>query len=103
MGVIGNDHAFSQFVLSDALSGTQSIYEQLGSLHPPVLLVSGAEDRSITPTHIEGVMSHLPQARQIYFANANHGLVWTHGRQVATEIIRHLEDTVLASKFPPQE
>ena len=102
-GVVGNDHAFGQFVLSDALSGTQSIYEQLSRVHLPVLLVSGADDRSITPAHIEGVMSHLPQARQIYLANANHGLVWTHGRQVATELIRHLEDTKLASKFPPQE
>ncbi|MBV1933437.1 MAG: alpha/beta hydrolase [Parvibaculaceae bacterium] len=103
MGVVGNDHAFSQFVLSDALSGTRSIYEQLGSLHLPVLLVSGSEDQSITPAHINGVMSHIPQARQIYLANADHGLVWTHGRQVATEIIHHLEKTKFGSKFPPQE
>ncbi|MBV1886656.1 MAG: alpha/beta hydrolase [Parvibaculaceae bacterium] len=90
-GVVGNAHAFSQFVGSDALSGTQKIYETLGRTHLPVLIVSGDKDQSITPAHIEGVVSHLPQAHQIYLVDANHGLVWTHGAQVSAELIRHLE------------
>lgn len=99
--VVGNARAFSQFVLSDALSGTQEIYQQLKNAHVPVLIVSGDKDRSITSQHIEGVMSHVPHARQIYLADANHGLVWTHARQVSAEINRHLKASALAHEAAP--
>ena len=99
-GVVGNAHAFSQFVLSDALSGTGEIYQQLSKAQVPVLIVSGKKDQSITAQHIDGVMSHLPYARQIYLADANHGLVWTHGRQVSAQLTHHLEASALAHEAP---
>lgn len=97
-GVVGSAHAFNQFVLSDALSGTREIYQQLGRSQVPVLIVSGEEDRSITTQHIDGLMSHLLHARQIYLADANHGLVWTHAGQISAEIIQHLEASSLTSQ-----
>jgi len=85
--VIGNHAAFKRFVLSDALGSTRGIYEHLANGIVPVLIISGGEDISIPPLHIEAIMKELPRAGQIVYPGANHGLVWQRGQEIAADIL----------------
>ena len=85
-GVIGNFVSFKAFALSDALVGTSDIYQDLNKTGVPVLIVSGGRDLDIPKEHIAGIVSHLPNAEQLVYPEANHGLVWQNGVEIAHEM-----------------
>lgn len=85
-GVIGNFVAFKAFALSDALVGTSDIYRDLNKTGVPVLIVSGGKDLDIPKEHIAGIVSLVPDADQLVYSEANHGLVWQNGVEIAREM-----------------
>jgi len=85
-GVIGNFVAFKAFALSDALVGTADIYQELNKTGVPVLIVSGGKDIDIPKEHIEGIVSLVPNAKRVVYSEANHGLVWQNGVEIAHEM-----------------
>jgi len=85
-GVIGNFVSFKAFALSDALVGTADIYEDLNKTGVPVLIVSGGKDLDIPKEHIAGIVSLVPDAKQVVYPEANHGLVWQNGTEIALEM-----------------
>ncbi|PCJ69143.1 MAG: hypothetical protein COA62_10900 [Rhodobiaceae bacterium] len=92
--VVGNYMAFRRFALSDALAGTEEIYNRLGKLDKPILVLSGEDDAGITADHIDAIAALVPGARRVALPNANHGLVWQHGETVAQEMIRHMRSVL---------
>ena len=85
-GIIGNFVSFKAFALSDALAGTSGIYQDLNTTGTPVLIISGGKDLDIPKEHIAGIASHVPNARQLVYPEANHGLVWQNGAGIAHEL-----------------
>jgi len=88
--VYGNFSAFRRFALSDALAQTEQIYSALGELNIPMLIISGDDDASITADHIDAIATLVPHTSRVALPDATHGLVWTHGGEVAREIIDRL-------------
>ncbi len=88
--VIGNFSSFKAFALSDALVGTSDIYQDLSVAGTPTLIVSGGKDLDIPKEHITEIASHLPNARQHVYAEANHGLVWQNGSDIGYEIVEFM-------------
>ena len=84
--VIGNFVTFKAFALSDALAGTSDIYQALNTTGVPVLIISGGKDLDIPKEHIAGIVGHVPNAKQLVYPDANHGLVWQNGAEIAYEI-----------------
>lgn len=89
--VYGNFAAFRRFALSDALAQTDQTYSALGSLNIPTLIVSGEDDAGITPDHIDGIVALVPNSSRVELPGATHGLVWTHGVDVAREITSFID------------
>ena len=89
--VYGNFSAFRRFALSDALAQTGQIYSALGQLNIPTLIISGEDNAGITPDHIDGIVALVPHSGRVELPAATHGLVWTHGEEVAKEIIGFID------------
>jgi pimeloyl-ACP methyl ester carboxylesterase len=85
--VYGNFLAFRRFALSDALAQTAPTYTALGAANIPTLIISGEMDAGITPDHIDAISALVPRATRVVIPQATHGLVWTHGQEIAREII----------------
>ena len=97
-GVIGNFVAFKAFALSDALVGTTDIYQALNKTGVPVLIVSGGKDLDIPKEHIAGIVSLVPNAEQLVYPDANHGLVWQNGVEIAREMAEFVGTEVRISE-----
>ena len=88
--VIGNFASFKAFALSDALVGTSDIYQDLNVAGTPTLIVSGGMDLDIPKEHITEIVSHIPNARQRLYDEANHGLVWQKGAEIGYDIVEFM-------------
>lgn len=88
--VVGNQQAFLSFLLSDALSSTDRIYQRFEQTKIPLLIFSGENDTGIPLEHIEGIMSQVPRAVHVRMRDVDHGLVWQKGREIAVRIVKQV-------------
>jgi pimeloyl-ACP methyl ester carboxylesterase len=80
-------------VRSGVLEDQTESYGALGKLARPILLLSGATDRVVTPRHRRIVEGLMPLAQSHVIDGAGHALILTHPEQVAAQIIKFLADS----------
>lgn len=67
------------------------VYEELGGISMPVLLVTGTEDVSTPPENAIMLADRLPQSWLIRFAGAGHGLQYQYPHELAKVVLDFLE------------
>jgi pimeloyl-ACP methyl ester carboxylesterase len=79
-------------VRSGVLEDQGETYHALHQLTLPMLILSGADDVVVTPSHRRIVEGFLPNAQSHVIEGAGHALILTHPEQVAGRIIAFLSE-----------
>lgn len=80
---VAKSFLFDRLRPEDAIDTVEKYIEQI---NVPTLVIAGAQDDTIPLWHCQTYAEQIPQAEIVTFPTADHALIQTHSREIATKI-----------------
>jgi pimeloyl-ACP methyl ester carboxylesterase len=78
-----------------AISTWEGVYDKLGTLKSPVLLITGDEDRIVPPENSDKMAAKVPLSTMIKIKNGGHGVMYQYPGEFSRSVLKFLENQTL--------